>query len=104
MANLEEIVQMMRFMAENITRLVDAQTQRLLREVIADCSDEDGWANLAFVGAMLIQRKADFDTRSFGFKKLSKLLTSGKQREIYEVKDTESGKVNGKVRVTEQYK
>ena len=34
---------------------------------------------------MLSQRKADFDTRSFGFKKLSKLLISGKQKELYVV-------------------
>ena len=34
---------------------------------------------------MLSQRKADFDTRSYGFKKLSRLLVSGKQREIFEV-------------------
>ena len=62
-----------------------SQTLRLLREVIADCSDDDGWAELSEVGAMLSQRKADFDTRSFGFKKLSKLLISGKQKELFVV-------------------
>ena len=66
-------------------RPLDAETLRLLREVIADCSDDDGWAELSEVGAMLSQRKADFDTRSFGFKKLSKLLISGKQKELFVV-------------------
>ena len=63
-----------------------------MNEVIADCSDDDGWAELSEVGGMLSQRKADFDTRSFGFKKLSKLLISGKQKELFVVQAIQDGK------------
>ena len=73
-------------------RPLDAETLRLLREVVADCSDDDGWAELSEVGGMLSQRKADFDTRSFGFKKLSKLLISGKQKELFEVQAIQDSK------------
>lgn len=73
-------------------RPLDVETLRLLREVIADCSDDDGWAELSDVGGMLSQRKADFDTRSFGFKKLSKLLISGKQKELFEVQAIQDSK------------
>ena len=34
-------------------RPLGAETLLLLREVIADCSDDDGWAELSEVGGML---------------------------------------------------
>ena len=37
-------------------RPLGAETLLLLREVIADCSDDDGWAELSEVGGMLSQR------------------------------------------------
>jgi hypothetical protein len=52
-----------------------------------------GWAELSEVGGMLSQRKADFDTRSFGFKKLSKLLISGRQKELFEVQAIQDSNV-----------
>jgi len=71
-------------------RAVDAQTLRLLRDAVADCSDEDGWAELSDLGIALTQRKADFDTRTFGFRKLGKLLAS--QAKVFEVKEVRDSK------------
>lgn len=36
--------------------------------------DESGWATLARLGNLLIQLKPDFDSRLYGFKKLSDLV------------------------------
>ena len=69
---------------------IDPQTLRLLRDALADCSDEDGWAELSDLGVALTQRKADFDTRTFGFRKLSRLL--GSEPQLFEVKDMKDTK------------
>ena len=72
---------------------LDPQTLRLLRDAVADCSDEDGWAELSDLGIALTQRRADFDTRSFGFRKLGKLLASlPKLFEVKQVRDSKKVK------------
>lgn len=73
-------------------RPLDKETLRLLREVVTDCSNDDGWAELSEVGGMLSQRKPDFDTRSYGYRKLSRLLVSGKQKELFEVEALQDSK------------
>ena len=72
-------------------RPVDPETLRLLRDALSDCSDEDGWAELSDLGVALTQRKADFDTRSYGFRKLSRLL--GSLPQLFEVKDMKDSKM-----------
>jgi len=71
-------------------RSVDQETLRLLRDAVSDCSDEDGWAELSDVGIALTQRQADFDTRSYGFRKLGRLLGSMPQN--FEIKDVQDSK------------
>lgn len=48
----------------------------LIRQAIEDASDELGWANLAPVGSYLNKVRPDFDTRLYGYRKLSDLLKS----------------------------
>ena len=48
----------------------------LIRQAIEDASDELGWANLAPVGAYLNKVRPDFDTRLYGYRKLSDLIKS----------------------------
>jgi uncharacterized LabA/DUF88 family protein len=43
---------------------------------VSDLSDEDGWANLAAVGAHIIRKQPDFDPRNYGFDRLTPLLRS----------------------------
>ena len=38
-------------------------------------SDDDGWAPLAAVGHIITQQRPDFDSRSYGYTKLSDLIT-----------------------------
>lgn len=54
----------------------DATLVNQLRNAIDAASDDDGWAALAAVGHILIKQRSDFDSRSYGYAKLSELLTA----------------------------
>jgi uncharacterized LabA/DUF88 family protein len=73
------------------TALVDQ-----LRNAVEGASDDDGWAPLASVGHIITNQRPDFDSRSYGYAKLSDLMAAttlfeldrrspgdGKQRVIY---------------------
>lgn len=47
-----------------------------LRTIITENSDEDGWAFLGEVGNLINKRYPDFDTRNYGFAKLTPFLSS----------------------------
>lgn len=54
----------------------------VIRTIISEISDEDGWAFLGELGSMLNKRYPDFDTRNYGFSKLTPFVSSLKQFEI----------------------
>lgn len=45
-----------------------------LRQSIITASDEDGWANLSAVGLLMRKQQPDFDSRNWGYAKLSDLV------------------------------
>jgi uncharacterized LabA/DUF88 family protein len=47
-----------------------------LRNAVEAASDEDGWAALASVGQILTNQSPDFDSRSYGYAKLSDLIAA----------------------------
>lgn len=58
---------------------VDKITQKeinLISTTISDLSDEDGWAFLGDVGSLLQKKQANFDSRNYGFEKLTPLIKS----------------------------
>jgi len=58
---------------------VDKITQKdieLIATTIADVSDDDGWAFLGDVGSLLQKKQPNFDSRNFGFDKLTPLIKS----------------------------
>ncbi|MDN5201924.1 NYN domain-containing protein [Fulvivirgaceae bacterium BMA10] len=55
---------------------------RLLRNSVADAADEDGWAYLGDVGSLILKKQPNFDSRNFGFEKLTPLFKSIDQFEI----------------------
>lgn len=62
-----------------------ADTDKLIeviRTIINEVSDEDGWAYLGDMGHILNKRFPDFDTRNYGFTKLTPLVASLKRFEI----------------------
>jgi uncharacterized LabA/DUF88 family protein len=47
-----------------------------LRNAVEAASDDDGWAALAYVGQILTNQSPDFDPRTWGYSKLSDLVTA----------------------------
>lgn len=64
---------------------------RLLRTSVSDAADEDGWAFMGDVGSMILKKQPNFDSRNFGFQKLTPLFNSLKQFEI-EQRDQNTGR------------
>ena len=48
----------------------------LITTTILDLSDEDGWAFLGDVGSLLLKKQPNFDSRNYGFEKLTPLIKS----------------------------
>jgi uncharacterized LabA/DUF88 family protein len=54
----------------------DAALVSLLRNAVQAASDDDGWASLASVGNIITNQRPDFDSRSYGYAKLSDLFNA----------------------------
>lgn len=66
----------------------------LLSSTIRDLSDEDGWAFLGDVGSLLLKKRPNFDSRNYGFEKLTPLIKSINK---FEVEQRESQKSRHKL-------
>lgn len=55
---------------------------KTIKSIITEISDEDGWAYLGEVGSTLNKRYPDFDTRNYGFTKLTPFVSSLNHFEI----------------------
>lgn len=55
---------------------------RLLKNSVTDAADEDGWAFLGDVGSLIIKKQPNFDSRNFGYEKLTPLFKSLPQFEL----------------------
>lgn len=54
----------------------DTALVNLLRNAVEAASDEDGWAPLASVGHIITKQRPEFDSRNYGYAKLSELITA----------------------------
>lgn len=48
----------------------------LISSTISDLADEDGWAFLGDVGSLLQKKQPNFDSRNYGYQKLTPLISS----------------------------
>jgi len=77
---------------------------KLISTTISDLSDDEGWAFLGDVGSLLLKKRPNFDSRNYGFEKLTPLIKSignfeleqrespkGKNKLVF-VKNKEKGK------------
>jgi len=55
---------------------------KLIASTISDLSDDHGWAFLGDVGSLLLKKQPNFDSRNYGFEKLTPLIKSIGQFEI----------------------
>jgi uncharacterized LabA/DUF88 family protein len=63
------------------------KAKRLISSSIGDLADENGWAYLGDVGNLILKKQPDFDSRNFGFAKLTPLIKSLD----FEIDERESG-------------
>tara|TARA_B110000046_G_scaffold35749_2_gene39108 strand:- start:75366 stop:76094 length:729 start_codon:yes stop_codon:yes gene_type:complete len=63
---------------------------RLIASTISDLSDEDGWAFLGDVGSLLQKKQPNFDSRNYGFEKLTPLINSIGQFEVEQRENSKS--------------
>ena len=59
-----------------------AKITKAIAAIIDESSDDDGWAYLGEVGKRLNKRFPDFDTRNYGYNKLTPFVASLKEFEI----------------------
>ncbi|WP_349431740.1 NYN domain-containing protein [Methylomarinum sp. Ch1-1] len=63
---------------------MDAKLIHMLRNAAKECSEEDnGWASLSLCGSLIKRQCPDFDSRNYGYAKLSTLIETTK---LFEVK------------------
>ncbi len=63
----------------------------LISSTINDLSDEEGWAFLGDVGSLIQKKSPNFDSRNYGFEKLTPLIKSINKFEI-EQRDNPKGR------------
>ncbi|MGH4050110.1 MAG: NYN domain-containing protein [Clostridium sp.] len=66
--------------------LSSAKLVEAIKIIITEISDEDGWAFLGELGSTLNKRYPDFDTRNYGYIKLTPFVASLNQFEIRSTK------------------
>ena len=49
---------------------------KIIQKIVTDTSEEDGWAFLGMVGNVLNKQKPDFDSRNYGYQKLTQFVQS----------------------------
>jgi len=65
---------------------------KLISATISDLADESGWAFLGDVGSLLQKKQPNFDSRNYGFQKLTPLIKSISNFEIDE-RDSQNGRI-----------
>lgn len=55
---------------------------KLIAATVSDAAEEDGWAFLGDVGSLLVKKQPNFDSRNYGFEKLTPLIHSTGKFEI----------------------
>ena len=62
--------------------VLDEKTRRFLRDAVKASACDNGWAYLGEVGQLISYLRSDFDTRTYGFKRLGPLLKA--QSEVFD--------------------
>ena len=81
---------------------VSNKTIKLISTTINDLSDDDGWAFLGDVGSLLQKKQPNFDSRNYGFQKLTPLLQSITAIEVERREDAKGRKKLVYVKMKEQ--
>ncbi len=86
---------------------VDKITQKeikLIASTIDDVADDDGWAFLGDVGSLLQKKQPNFDSRNYGFQKLTPLISTIPNIEVERREDAKGRKKLIYVKIKEKPK
>lgn len=61
---------------------ITSKVIKLISSTISDVADDDGWAFLGDVGSLLQKKQPNFDSRNYGFQKLTPMINSIDKFEI----------------------
>jgi len=81
---------------------ITSKQLRLIATTISDLADDDGWAFLGDVGSLLQKKQPNFDSRNYGFQKLTPLFQSLKAIEVVRRQDSRGHKKLVYVKMKEQ--
>jgi len=70
---------------------VTPKVLNLISSTISDLADEDGWAFLGDVGGLLQKKQPNFDSRNYGFQKLTPMISSISNFEV-ESRENQNGR------------
>ncbi|MCM4171665.1 NYN domain-containing protein [Arenibacter sp. TNZ] len=79
--NASETTDSKREKKDNVDKITQKEI-KLIASTISDLADDDGWAFLGDVGSLLQKKQPNFDSRNYGFQKLTPLIKSIKNFEI----------------------
>lgn len=65
-------------------RHIDAAVTELVLSSVSDLADENGWAFLGDVGNLVLKKQPSFDSRNYGYQKLSQMIRHMRGIEIDE--------------------
>ncbi len=66
---------------------IGPETIKLISSTIRDLADDNGWAFMGAIGSLLVKKQPSFDSRNFGFEKLTQMIKSIDRFEI-DVRDS----------------
>lgn len=81
-SNAEEDTDLTKTKKSDTVDKVTMKEVQFISNTIHDLSDDDGWVFLGDLGNMLIKKRPSFDSRNYGFLKLTPLVESLTQLEI----------------------
>ncbi|MFS4493758.1 NYN domain-containing protein [Maribacter sp. 2308TA10-17] len=81
---------------------ITSKQLRLIATTIGDLADDDGWAFLGDVGSLLQKKQPNFDSRNYGFQKLTPLFQSIKAIDVERRQDSRGHKKLVYVKMKEQ--
>jgi hypothetical protein len=65
---------------------------QLITDTVDDVADDDGWAFLGDVGSLLQKKQPNFDSRNYGYQKLTPLISALGEFEIERREDAKGRK------------
>ncbi len=63
---------------------IDRALKNMIKSTVSELSDDDGWTNLAALGTSISRKRPDFDSRNYGYIRLSVMLRAMKMFEFEE--------------------